>query len=84
MIDLDGTANKDLWMFDGHMVRVAVGPIRSKAGQVVGALLVGYVSSAQDAAADRKKLGVHVAYFLDDGDLKTALAWVRRVARWRS
>jgi hypothetical protein len=47
------------------MVRVAVAPIRSKAGQVVGALLVGYVSSAQDAAADRKKLGVHVAYFLD-------------------
>ena len=25
-----------------------------------------------------------VAYFLDDGDLKTVLAWVRRVARWRS
>jgi hypothetical protein len=25
-----------------------------------------------------------VAYFLDDGDLKTILAWVRRVARRRS
>jgi hypothetical protein len=25
-----------------------------------------------------------VAYFLDDGDLKTVLAWVRRVARRRS
>ena len=62
---LDGTANKDLWLFDGHMYRVAVAPIRSKVGQVVGALLVGYVTSAKDAAADRKKLGVHVGYFFD-------------------
>jgi hypothetical protein len=62
---LDGTAVKDLWLFDGHMYRVAVAPVRSHAGEVVGALLVGYVSSGKDAAADGKKLGVHVAYFLD-------------------
>jgi hypothetical protein len=62
---LDGTAHKDVWLFDGHMYRVAVAPIRSKAGQVTGALLVGYVTSAKDAALDRKRLGVHVAYFLD-------------------
>ncbi len=62
---LDGIAIKDLWLFDGHMYRVAVAPIRSKAGQVVGAVLVGYVTSAKDAIADHKRLGVDVAYFFD-------------------
>jgi hypothetical protein len=62
---LNGTANKDLWLFDGKMYRVALAPVRSKAGQVVGAMLIGYVSSAKDADGDHKKLGVHVAYFLD-------------------
>jgi hypothetical protein len=62
---LDGVANKDLWMFDDHMYRVGAAPVRSRSGQIAGALIVGYVASASDAAADREKLGVEVAYFLD-------------------
>jgi hypothetical protein len=62
---LDGVANKDVWSFDGHMYRVATAPIRSRAGQIVGALVIGYVASAKEAAADRAKLGAEVGYFLD-------------------
>jgi hypothetical protein len=62
---LDGIANKDVWNFDGHLYRVASAPIRSRAGAVVGALVIGYNASATDAAADRDKLGTEVAYFLD-------------------
>jgi hypothetical protein len=62
---LDGVANKDVWNFDGHMYRVGAAPIRSRAGTVAGALIVGYVASENDAASDREKLGVNVAYFLD-------------------
>lgn len=62
---LDGVANKDVWNFDGHLYRVGAAPIRSRAGQVVGALVVGYVASAKDAESDREKLGCQVAYFLD-------------------
>src|SRR6476620_11461088 len=62
---LDGVANKDVWNFDGHLYRVGAAPIRAKGGVVVGALVVGYVASASDAAGDRDKLGPEVAYFLD-------------------
>lgn len=62
---LDGVANKDVWNFDGHLYRVGAAPIRSRAGAVVGALVIGYVASATDAQADRDKLGCEVAYFLD-------------------
>jgi hypothetical protein len=62
---LDGLANKDTWSFDGHMYRVATAPIRGKSGALAGALVVGYVDSAKDAAADRDRLGSEVAYFLD-------------------
>jgi hypothetical protein len=62
---LDGVADKDVWNFDGHLYRVGAAPIRSRAGAVVGALVVGYVASANDAQADRDKLGCQVAYFLD-------------------
>ncbi len=62
---LDGLAVKDLWSFDGHMYRVGVAPIRAKSGAIAGALIVGYVNSAQDAIADRNKLGAEVGYFLD-------------------
>ncbi len=62
---LDGMAVKDLWSFDSHMYRVGVAPIRAKSGAIAGALIVGYVNSAEDAVADRNKLGVEVAYFLD-------------------
>jgi hypothetical protein len=62
---LDGVANKDLWVFDGHMYRVGAAPIRSRSGQIAGALVIGYVASVKDAAADRDKLGTEVAYFLD-------------------
>ena len=64
-IALAGTAVKDLWLFDGHMYRVAVAPIRSRTGQVVGAMLVGYVTSTKDAKDDRMRLGANVAYFMD-------------------
>lgn len=63
---LNGVANKDVWKFDGHLYRVASAPIRSKSGAVVGALVVGYVASAQDASSDRDKTGAEIAYFLDD------------------
>jgi hypothetical protein len=62
---LDGVANKDVWNFDGHLYRVGAAPIRAKGGVVVGALIVGFVASASDAAGDREKLGTEVAYFLD-------------------
>jgi hypothetical protein len=62
---LDGVANKDVWNFDGHLYRVGAAPIRSRAGAVVGALVVGYNESASDAQSDREKLGTEVAYFLD-------------------
>jgi hypothetical protein len=62
---LDGVANKDLWVFDDHMYRVGAAPVRSRAGQIAGALLIGYVASVNDAAADREKVGAEVAYFLD-------------------
>jgi hypothetical protein len=62
---LDGVGAKDVWSFDGHLYRVASAPIRSKAGAVVGALVIGYVASASDATSDRDKLGTEVAYFLD-------------------
>jgi hypothetical protein len=62
---LDGVANKDVWNFDGHLYRVGAAPIRSRAGAVVGALVIGYNASATDAQADRDKLGTEVAYFLD-------------------
>ena len=62
---LDGVANKDVWNIDSHLYRVGAAPIRSRAGAVVGALVVGYVASGMDAAADRDKLGTEVAYFLD-------------------
>ena len=62
---LDGVANKDVWSFDGHLYRVGAAPVRNKAGALVGALVIGYVQSAQDAAADRDKTGAEVAFFLD-------------------
>ncbi len=62
---LDGVANKDVWTFDNHMYRVATAPIRSRSGQIAGALVLGYVASAKDATVDRDKLGTDVAYFLD-------------------
>ena len=62
---LDGVANKDLWVFDDHMYRVGAAPVRSRSGQIAGALVIGYVASANDAAADHEKLGAEVAYFLD-------------------
>jgi hypothetical protein len=62
---LDGVANKDVWNFDGHLYRVGAAPIRSRAGAVVGALVIGYVASGVDSQADRDKLGTEVAYFLD-------------------
>lgn len=62
---LDGIANKDVWNFDGHLYRVGAAPIRSRSGAVVGALVVGYVASADDAQSDRNQLGCEVAYFLD-------------------
>jgi hypothetical protein len=62
---LDGVANKDVWNFEGHLYRVGAAPIRSRAGAVVGALVIGYNASATDAEADRDKLGTEVAYFLD-------------------
>jgi hypothetical protein len=62
---LDGIASKDVWSFDGHLYRVGAAPIRSKTGQVAGALIIGYVASASDAQSDRDKLGAEVAIFLD-------------------
>ncbi|HWE27789.1 MAG TPA: MXAN_5187 C-terminal domain-containing protein, partial [Polyangia bacterium] len=62
---LDGVANKDVWNFDGHLYRVGAAPIRARTGAVAGALIVGFVASGMEAAADRDKLGTDVAFFLD-------------------
>jgi hypothetical protein len=65
---LEGYANKDIWSFDGKMYRVAAAPIRSRAGQIAGALVVGYVASANDAMSDHDRLGAEVAYVFDTGE----------------
>jgi hypothetical protein len=62
---LKGAANKDIWNFEGAMYRMGAASIRSANGEVVGALLLGYVQSAQDARRDKERLGTEVAYFLD-------------------
>jgi hypothetical protein len=62
---LDGVANKDVWSFNGQLYRVGAAPIRNKAGQVAGALIVGFAASAKDASQDRDQTGCDVAYFLD-------------------
>ncbi|HEX2571052.1 MAG TPA: MXAN_5187 C-terminal domain-containing protein [Polyangia bacterium] len=62
---LKGAANKDIWNFEGSMYRVGAAAIRSASGDVVGALLIGYAESAQDARRDKERLGTEVAYFLD-------------------
>ena len=62
---LDGVANKDVWNFDGHLYRVGAAPIRARTGAVAGALIVGFVASGMEAAADCDKLGTEVAFFLD-------------------
>lgn len=62
---LKGVASKDIWNFEGAMYRVGAASIRGTNGEVVGALLLGYAQSAQDARRDKERLGMEVAYFLD-------------------
>ena len=80
-----GVAGRGLW--------VAYGGAAGVAGAVVGVAVslavplhhkLVAVALAVPAAAFAIIAFFVVAYFLDDGDLKTVLAWVRRVARWRS
>src|SRR4051812_9907187 len=60
-----GQANKDIWNLDGAMYRVGSAPIKGAAGNVAGALFIGYAQSVQDAREARKLLGTEVAYFVD-------------------
>lgn len=62
---LAGTANKDTWNFEGQMYRAGAAPIRGANGQVLGALIVGYVQSNADAIAEEERIGAEVVYFFD-------------------
>lgn len=65
-IALAGTANRDIWNFEGQMYRVGAAPIRGANGQILGALIVGYVQKNADAVSDEERLGAKVAYFFAD------------------
>lgn len=62
---LAGAAIKDVWEFDGRMSQVALAPIRNKALQIVGVLVMARATSGNDATNDRDSLGAEVAYFLN-------------------
>ncbi|HEX4406002.1 MAG TPA: MXAN_5187 C-terminal domain-containing protein [Polyangia bacterium] len=68
---LRGEATKDIWTFDGRMMRVAVAPVIHPDGSTKGALLVGYVVDARDAQNKADLLGAQVGYF-HDGKMATS------------
>jgi HAMP domain-containing protein len=62
---LAGQPAKDIWNWNGRMMRVAVVPIKQQ-NRVVGTFLVGFVVTAADAQQKKREvLGVDLAYFLD-------------------
>jgi hypothetical protein len=68
---LRGEATKDIWTFDGRMMRVAVAPVIHPDGSTKGALMVGYVVDARDAQNKADLLGAQVGYF-HDGKMATS------------
>lgn len=62
---LSGVANKDVWAFNGRMYRVAVAPVRGADAKVVGALVVGFEESGNDARVLRDNFGTEVVIFLN-------------------
>jgi hypothetical protein len=62
---LSGSANKDVWAFNNRMYRVSCAPIRGADGKVIGALVVGFEESGNDARALRDAFGTDVVEFLD-------------------
>ncbi|HEY3356291.1 MAG TPA: MXAN_5187 C-terminal domain-containing protein [Polyangia bacterium] len=62
---LQGQAVKDVWSWNGSMMRVAVAPVKLQ-NKVVGAFAVGFVVTAADAQQKKREvLGVDLAYMLD-------------------
>src|SRR5262249_29671527 len=80
---LEGTASTGIWRKDDEnlVLQVAVAPIRSTDGRVLGTLVVGYDLSNGLAAAEADRLGREVAFVSGDriyssslGDHADALA----------
>jgi HAMP domain-containing protein len=62
---LVGQSVKDIWNWNGRMMRVAVVPIRQQ-NNVVGTFVVGFMVTAVDAQQKKREvLGADLAYFLD-------------------
>ncbi|MBI5477350.1 MAG: hypothetical protein HY906_00755 [Deltaproteobacteria bacterium] len=62
---LGGQAVKDIWNWQGRMLRVAVAPVRIE-NKVVGALAVGFVVTATEAQQKKREiLGFDLAFFLE-------------------
>jgi hypothetical protein len=63
---LKGEAVKDVWTLSNRMLQVGLAPIRkAEGGATLGALLVGYVLSANEAQEARRLLDAEIAYFHD-------------------
>ena len=63
---LDGLAVKDIWNWQGRMLRVAVVPVRGAEHKVAGALAVGFVVTASEAQQKKREiLGSDLAFFLE-------------------
>src|SRR5438105_4194416 len=61
----EGRANKDVWTFQGRMYRVSCAPVRGADGRVLGALVIGFEESANDARGLKDSFGTDVGVFLD-------------------
>lgn len=73
----DGNARHDVWKKDdeGKLLELAVAAVRSDAGQIVGALVVGYDFTNGLARAEGKRLGGRdVAFMVDDKVYSSSLS----------
>jgi hypothetical protein len=62
---LEGQAVKDIWNWQGRMLRVAVVPVRAE-NKIVGALTVGFVVTASEAQQKKREiLGFDLAFFAE-------------------
>jgi hypothetical protein len=60
---LAGTAAKDIWNWQGRMMRVAVAPVRRE-GKVVGAFAAGFIMTAAEAQQKKREiLGLDIAFY---------------------
>ena len=67
---LEGKASRDMWNLSGRTTRIAVAPIVGSAGPV-GAVLIGYVLSHQEARALSQMVGAEIGLF-HQGKMQTS------------